>query len=301
MRELYKLIMGGLLIGLLASAGAAQRPRSVSTSPASDNQAASAQPTATPEPAPQTVRAKYEGGVFGYDKQQEGTLTFDDVNHRLLFRDKNQKDVLFIPYNAVTSAFADTKARRPAAASVLGSVPLPYGANLAALLFKKKVRYLTLQFQDQDTHMAGVTSFRMDNQEVLASVLNTLAGKSQLTPRGEVFVKRKEPDQSSEQSGTGSTGSGSAPFMAGVINNRATSLPQPDYPQEARDAKVQGDVSVRVTVDEQGNVTDAQAINGPPLLQPAAIEAARRAKITPMRVDGRPVPFTGLLTYKFIL
>src|SRR5712691_1514058 len=75
----------------------AQRPRSVDTSTATDASKAS------PPPAPQTVKAKYEGGVFGYNKKMEGTLSFDDANRRLLFRNSQQKDVLFIPYDAVTS------------------------------------------------------------------------------------------------------------------------------------------------------------------------------------------------------
>ena len=75
-------------------------------------------------PAPQSMKAKYEGGVFGHSKTMEGTLNFDDTNNRLLFRNKKQKDVLFIPYQAVVSAFADTQKRRPAAATVAQPHPL---------------------------------------------------------------------------------------------------------------------------------------------------------------------------------
>ena len=31
-----------------------------------------------PPASPKTLKAKYEGGVFGYTKTMEGTLTFDD-------------------------------------------------------------------------------------------------------------------------------------------------------------------------------------------------------------------------------
>jgi hypothetical protein len=167
----------------------AQRPRSVND-PAS---APSAQTGAAPMSAPQTVKANYEGGIFGYNKKINGTLTFDDTNSRLLFRNKQQQEVLFIPYNAVSSAFADTQAKRPVAATVLGSV-VPYGLGLPALLWKKKFRYLTLQYRDPDTNASGVTSFKMENKETLEAVLNTLAAKAGLTQRGEVFVRRKDPN-----------------------------------------------------------------------------------------------------------
>ncbi|MBA3806203.1 MAG: hypothetical protein H0X14_10890 [Acidobacteria bacterium] len=178
-----------LLVALLASATLAQRPRTVND-PA---QAPMAQTTAAPMTAPQTVNANYEGGVFGYNKRINGTLTFDDTNSRLLFRNKQQQEVLFIPYAAVLSAFADTQAKRPVAASVLGSI-VPYGLGLPALLWKKKFRYLTLQYRDPDTNAAGVTSFKMENKQTLEAVLNTLAAKAGLTQRGEVFVRRKDPN-----------------------------------------------------------------------------------------------------------
>lgn len=205
MRKAYRIIAAGLLAGSLAGVATAQRPRSVGSSdPASTSSSSSearqpdavAQPT-PPPPAPQTVRAKYEGGVFGYEKKLDGTLTFDDANRRLLFRNKYQKDVLFIPYEAVTSAFADTKSRRPKAATIVGSVPLLYA--LPAQFIKHKVQYLTLQFSDPDTHVAGVTSFKLDNKDILASALNTLAGKASLMPRGDIYVKRKQDEEQSSK------------------------------------------------------------------------------------------------------
>ena len=135
------------------------------------------------------MKAKYEGGVFGYPKTMEGTLSFDDTNKRLLFKNKQQKEVLFVPYAAVLSAFADTQKRRPAAATVASHIPyigLPLG------FIKTKVRYLTLQYNDPDTNVSGVTSFRLDNKELVESAVYTLANKAGLTARGELYVKKTE-------------------------------------------------------------------------------------------------------------
>ena len=158
----------------------AQRPRSVDDK--------SSKPTATVAPAPQTVKAKYEGGVFGYNKTMEGTLTFDDTNSRLVFK-KEQKEVFFIPYSAVTSAFADTQKKRPAAATVASAIPIIYA--LPAQFIKKKVRYLTMNFYDPDTHVSGLTSFRMENKEILASVLQSLVERTGMVARGEVYVRSR--------------------------------------------------------------------------------------------------------------
>jgi TonB family protein len=75
----------------------------------------------------------------------------------------------------------------------------------------------------------------------------------------------------------------------GVINERATSLPQPAYPPAAKAVKASGSVNVEVTFDETGNVISAKAVSGHPLLQAAAVEAARNAKFKPTQVSGQPV------------
>jgi hypothetical protein len=170
-----------LLTLVMAAAVCAQRPRAISTSTPADAS------KAAPAPAPQTMKAKYEGGIFGYNKTMEGTLSFDDTNQRLLFR-KDQKELFFIPYNAVTSVFSDTQKRRPTAATVAQNIPYigwPLG------FIKTKVRYLTLQYSDPDTRVAGVTSFRLDNKELVESVVFTLANKAGLEPRGEIYIRKK--------------------------------------------------------------------------------------------------------------
>lgn len=174
-----------LLLGLLATAPFAQRPRSMEPDPA-------AKPQAT-KPAPKSMKAKYEGGVFGYTKTMEGTLMFDDENNRLLFKDKTPPKEISIPYEAVTSAFADTQKRRPAAATVASHIPL-YG--IPAGFIKTKVRYLTLQFNDPDSRVTGTTSFKLDNKELVESVLVALAEKTGMTRRGDIYVKKRTDDTS---------------------------------------------------------------------------------------------------------
>ena len=128
-----------------------------------------------------------EPSIFGHNKTMEGTLSFDDTNNRLLFRNNKKKEVFFIPYNAVVSAFADTQKRRPAAATVAQNIPyigFPLG------LIKTKVQYLTLQFSDPDTNVSGITSFRLANKELVDSVVFALANKSGLTGRGDIYVRK---------------------------------------------------------------------------------------------------------------
>ncbi|MDX6578410.1 MAG: hypothetical protein QOE96_4363 [Blastocatellia bacterium] len=180
-----RLVIGVMLVGMIAGAALAQRPRTMT-----QDKTEATTNVPPPPPAPQTFNAKYEGGVFGYNKKMEGTLNFDDANQRLVFKNDKQKELLFIPYNALTGAYGDTHSVRPAAATVASNIPSIYA--LPAHFIKTKVRYLTLQYSDPDSKVAGVTSFRLENKDVLDSVLNTLAGKAGLNRRGDVFVKKKE-------------------------------------------------------------------------------------------------------------
>src|SRR4029453_18884032 len=87
---------GVLLLTLVMGAAVyAQRPRTADPTPTNAARV-------TPAPPPQTMEAKYEGGIFGHNKTMEGTLSFDDTNERLLFRNDQKKEGLFIPYDAET-------------------------------------------------------------------------------------------------------------------------------------------------------------------------------------------------------
>ena len=184
-----KIISALLLLGVLLTGAYAQRPRSMDPQPA-------AKPATAPKPAPapKTVKAKYEGGVFGYNKTMEGTLTFDDENNRLIFKDKKPPKEISIPYEAITSAFADSKKVQPAAATVAQNVPSIY--SLPARFIKHKVRYLTLQYSDPDSKISGITSFKIGDKDLLESVLVTLAEKTNMTLRGDIYVKKKPEDSS---------------------------------------------------------------------------------------------------------
>lgn len=280
-----------MLIAVMVVAIAAQRPRSMST----DNDK---KDTPRPAAAPQTVKAKYEGGIFGYNKKQEGTLTFDDANNRLVFRGNQQQEVLSIPYSSISQEFADTQSRRPKSATILGSVPMIYGPNPIGFI-KTKNQYVTLQFYDPDSHAGGVTSFRVENKQICASVVNTLGEKAGLVQHGEIFVR---PGPASAEM-TARVDLPDWPAVAvenGALSGRVISLPRPVYPEEARQAKVTGMVRVLVTVDEKGDVAEAEAISGPPVLQAAAVDAAKQAKFEPVLRDGHPVKTKTVIAYNFL-
>ncbi|MCA1591645.1 MAG: TonB family protein [Acidobacteria bacterium] len=87
----------------------------------------------------------------------------------------------------------------------------------------------------------------------------------------------------------------------GVLNGKAIRKPSPEYPPIAIAARAQGTVVVQIVVDEEGKVISAHAVSGHPLLQQASVEAARRARFSPVRLNGQPIKVSGVVTYNFVL
>jgi hypothetical protein len=196
---------------LLASALApgvvlAQRQRQMgdAAKPVPSTQQEAQEPDATtpkvkvvaPPAPPKVVPAKYMGGFAGMRKKQEGMLTFDDRNQRLVFRDKNEKEIISISYEAVMVAFADSETRRlmgnGTSSVVLGTAGI---LGMPALLFKKKFQYLTIEFEDPQTYLKGTTQFKLANRDIIDSVAYALAQKAGLNRQGEVYVRRRGMSQ----------------------------------------------------------------------------------------------------------
>jgi TonB family protein len=94
---------------------------------------------------------------------------------------------------------------------------------------------------------------------------------------------------------------GKGAINGGILNGRATELPKAEYPAAALAVRAQGSVVVNVMIDEGGNVIQATAVSGHPLLQASAVTAARKARFVPTMLSGQPVRVSGMLTYAFVL
>lgn len=91
-------------------------------------------------------------------------------------------------------------------------------------------------------------------------------------------------------------------ISGGVLNGKATSLPKPEYPAAARAENASGKVSVRVLIDEEGNVVSAKTVSGHEnaALRAASEAAALQAKFSPTTLAGNPVKVSGVITYNFV-
>lgn len=84
-----------------------------------------------------------------------------------------------------------------------------------------------------------------------------------------------------------------APYLVSrrVSRPESISAPRPDYPEQARKAKLRGHVVFQALIDGQGHVSKLLVLDpGPFSLADAAAKALRRWTYRPALLDGRPVP-----------
>jgi TonB family protein len=75
----------------------------------------------------------------------------------------------------------------------------------------------------------------------------------------------------------------------------------PQYPPVARSSGQQGDVVIETTINKSGNVVGMHVVSGPASLRNAAMDALRRWKYEPSKLDGEPVEVQMQVTIKFRL
>lgn len=84
-----------------------------------------------------------------------------------------------------------------------------------------------------------------------------------------------------------------------ICNGMATYLPKPEFGKIPQDANVTGSVSVKILIDENGKVENAQAVSGHPILRDLAEKAAKQATFTVIS-DLPPRKFDCFLVYNFV-
>jgi TonB family protein len=76
---------------------------------------------------------------------------------------------------------------------------------------------------------------------------------------------------------------------------------EPDYPEEARQQRIQGAVVLSVHIARDGGVLSTALVSGPPLLAPAATDAVKRWRFKPRLVNGRAAEMQTRITLDFRL
>ncbi len=75
----------------------------------------------------------------------------------------------------------------------------------------------------------------------------------------------------------------------------------PQYPLEAKLVRLEGTVVVHAVIDRSGEVSEVNALSGPPLLESAAVDAVKQWQYKPYAVNGQPVDVETTIEVVFAL
>ncbi len=86
-----------------------------------------------------------------------------------------------------------------------------------------------------------------------------------------------------------------------VAEERLVSRVEPDYPERAREQRLQGTVILSILVNKQGSVSSLSRVSGDTQLALLAAKAVRQWKFAPLVRDGAQVSFESRITLDFAL
>lgn len=149
---------------------------------------------------------------------------------------------------------------------------------------------IKLRPADAELYMGrAVVHERMGNGELAAADKGRAASLNALKGKVPGPTDQEGPAEK-PNANTGDSGK----ISGGMMNSKAISMPEPEYPAAAKAARASGAVIVNITVNAKGEVVAAQAMSGHPLLKAPAVKAAMQAKFNP-----GPASIQGSLTYDF--
>ncbi|MGZ4854905.1 MAG: energy transducer TonB [Candidatus Angelobacter sp.] len=84
-----------------------------------------------------------------------------------------------------------------------------------------------------------------------------------------------------------------------IAESRLTGRVEPQYPQMAKIAHIQGDVVLHILIDKEGHVVKVKQKSGHPILIQAAIDAVSKWDYQPFLLNGHPTDVESSVTVKF--
>ncbi len=83
------------------------------------------------------------------------------------------------------------------------------------------------------------------------------------------------------------------------LRSAASQKIEPEYPAVARQIRLTGDVDLEVSIDNTGSVDKVTVLRGNTLLVGSSIQAIKRWKFNPFRVDGQAARAVGSIRFNF--
>ncbi len=120
--------------------------------------------------------------------------------------------------------------------------------------------------------------------------------------RGRVIFRLKEgEDAEFAKAKSGESLPNAQHGSSGPTTVRLVRRVEPEYPEAARQQRLQGSVALEVTVGQDGNVEQLTVVSGNPVLAKAASDAVRQWQFTPLLQNGQAMRFQTRIKIDYML
>jgi TonB family protein len=247
---------------------------------------------------PNNYRALFLRG-FGYRQKKFFSEALEDFGKAIEVNPRNHET-----YNYRAKIYAESREYQKAIEDMTKAIEsAPTGYFLLEDYYYDRGDYYfqSSQFEKALSDLNKAISFDYHNAVYYskrAEIYKQL-GKEDLAKSDEAQAEFFKNEKTNSNSNTQPPKNLPKSISGGVLNGKAINLVKPSYPPAAKAVKATGAVNVQVELDENGNVVSAKAVNGHPLLRPAAESAARASKFAPTMLSGQKVQVTGILVFNF--
>ena len=90
-------------------------------------------------------------------------------------------------------------------------------------------------------------------------------------------------------------------ISSGVAASNVIQKVNPEYPPQARDARLQGSVVLKIVIDKQGVPQEVSVVSGPPQLADEAVKTVKQWRYKPYILNGEPVEVETTVQMNFTL
>jgi protein TonB len=140
--------------------------------------------------------------------------------------------------------------------------------------------------------------------KVITSAVDT-PGNTLTAPTEDAPVAENTSSNNGAQAGSGNNGSGGGSLEMGFGTSdgpRFLSKTMPAYPPVAKRLQKEGNVLLRVTIDERGRPVDVEIVKGAGFgFDEEAVKAVQCSTFVPAKKEGKPLACKVLLPIRFVL
>ena len=171
---------------------------------------------------------------------------------------------------------------------------------LHALIFMSFLNRRSLVIEDPIVSVTLDSSDQKQKQNAPKSAVITSLHK----PKIPSLETANDPSKSQNSENTNETSSPSSAYESGNVSVKPKVMKQIQvtYPQQAKEARIEGAVRLSVLINELGQVGEVTVLDGPGFgLNEAATEALKQFLFSPAEVEGHKVPVRIVYVYRFKL